>query len=142
MTLDDGVLGSQHTDDVIVNFFPDSVDELYLLNDKIVNEAKFVEVQTKSPRFSQLKSVLPIFVVPGFKPKLIETLYANLLYPAFEAQLPSDVHSIDRLSEDLVNVSRCPLNHVLIKFVYETKNTIIGTLYKFRTTNVKITSKL
>lgn len=105
MTLDDNVLGSPNMDDVIVNFFPDHVNELYLLNDKIVNEAKFVEVQTKSPRLSQLKSVLPIFIVPGFKPKLIETLYANLLYPAFEAQLPAVIHSIDRLSEDLVNVS-------------------------------------
>lgn len=91
--------------DIIANFFPQSADELHLLNNKITKEAEFVEVQTKSPRFAQTKSVMPIFVIPGFKPKLIETLYTKLYYPTFEAQLPDVIGSIDELSNDLVIVS-------------------------------------
>lgn len=91
--------------DVIANFFPESTDELHYLDDKITNEAKFVEVQTISPKFTQTKSVIPIFVIPGFKPKLVETLYTKLFYPTFEAQLPDDICSIDELSNNLVTVS-------------------------------------
>lgn len=79
---------------------------MHLLNDKIVKEPGFIEVQTKSPRYSQQKGVLPVFVIPGFKPKLTETFYKHLLYPAFEAQFPENVVSIDELSEILVDVSR------------------------------------
>lgn len=87
-----------------MNFFPASNEELNLLNDKITKEAGFVEVQTKSPRYSQLKSVTPVFIIPGFKPKLMETFYKTISYPAFEAQLPEEVNSINELSETLVYV--------------------------------------
>lgn len=90
--------------EVIENVFPESVEELLILNSKMTKEAEFVEVQTKSPRFSFMKSVVPVFVIPGFKPKLIKTLYSKLFYPAFEAQLPETVCSINELSEILVNV--------------------------------------
>jgi len=89
---------------VIANFFPESVNELYLLNNKIANEAGFIEVSTRSPRFSQLKSVIPMFVIPGLKPKPIESFYKQFLYPAFEAQFPENITSIDILAETLVNV--------------------------------------
>lgn len=91
---------------IIVNFFPESMDELHLFSDKIAEEADFVEVPTMSPRFSRLKSVIPVFVIPGFRPRPIRTLYSKLFYPVFEAQLPEDISSIDELSETLVNVSR------------------------------------
>lgn len=99
------VAGSQQINDLIVNFFPESAEELHLLNEKLTKEAEFVEIPTKSPRLSQLKSVLPIFVIPGFKPKLVESLYKQLLYPVFEARLPEDITSIDELSENLVKVN-------------------------------------
>lgn len=89
----------------MANIFPESSEELRLLNDKLTKEAEFVEVSTKSPRYSQTKSVTPVFVIPGFKPKLIESLYKQFFYPVFEAQLPEDIGSIDELSEILVNVS-------------------------------------
>lgn len=99
------ILGQQEMDDVISNFFPESIDELYLMNDKYANEACFIEVQTRSPRFSQLKSVTPVFVIPGFKPKLMEIFYKQLFYPSFEAYLPENISSIDEISEILVKVS-------------------------------------
>lgn len=98
-------LGYREMNDVITNFFPESIDELYLMNDKITNETCFVEVQTRSPRFSQLKSVIPVFVIPGFKPKLMEMFYKQLFYPTFEAYIPENISSIDELSEILVKVS-------------------------------------
>lgn len=97
----------QRINDVIVNFLPGSLEELHLLNDKITKEACFIEVSTKSPRLSQLKSVTPVFVIPGFKPKLLESFYKKIFYPAFEAQLPEQINSIDELSENLVNVCYC-----------------------------------
>lgn len=106
--------------EILSNYFPGSMDELNTLNDKITKEAEFVEVRTKSPRMAQLKSVTPIFVIPGFKPKLIEKFYMQLLCPTFEAQLPEDICSIDELSDVLVKVS-------VIKMSLFTSNT-----YNFR----------
>lgn len=91
--------------DVMKNVFPESLDELYLLNENFTEEACFVEVQTKSPRFSQTKSVTPLFVIPGFKPKLMTNFYKKQLYPTFEARLPEKICSIDELSEILVKAS-------------------------------------
>lgn len=90
--------------DVFANFFPESTNELHLLNNKITKEAKFIEVPTQSPRLSQLKSVTPLFVVPGLRPKLMESFYKKFNYPAFEAQFPENIISIDDLSNVLVNV--------------------------------------
>jgi len=45
-----------------------------------------------------------VFLIPGFKPKLIKTFYEKLGYPVFEAQLPEDIGSIDEISKILVNV--------------------------------------
>lgn len=89
---------------MIENFFPESVNELHLLNNKIAKEAGFIEVATKSPKLSQLKSVIPVFVIPGFKPKYIESFYKQFFYPVFEAQYPEDITSVNNLAETLVNV--------------------------------------
>jgi len=45
-----------------------------------------------------------VFLIPGFKPKLIKTFYEKLSYPVFEAKLPDDIGSIDEISLILVNV--------------------------------------
>lgn len=101
------ILASQLSiNNIVSNFFPESVDELHMLNKKITETAGFVEVSTRSPRFSHLKSVSPVFVIPGFKPKSIEILYKNFFYPVFEAQLPKEIISIDELATTLVNVSK------------------------------------
>lgn len=99
---------------IITNFFPENNEELQLLNDKILKEVRFVEVQTKSPRYSHLKSVTPVFLIPGFKPKLLDTFYKKMFYPVFEAQLPEDINSIDELSIILVNVCQKSYLHILI----------------------------
>lgn len=91
--------------DFMTHCFPESVDELHQLKDKITSKAKFVEVPTKSPAFKNIKSVTPVFVVPGFKPEFVKPLYKKLIYPAFEAQLPEVVSSIDEVAKDLVDVS-------------------------------------
>lgn len=98
------LLGYQQINNIISNIFPESSDELHFFNDVQAQETKFVEVSTKSPRLSQLKSVIPVFLIPGFKPKLIKTFYEKLSYPVFEAQLSDDINSIDELSHILVNV--------------------------------------
>lgn len=101
----------------IANIFPESIEELHLLHEKITKKVAFVEVSTKSPKFSYLKSATPVFVIPGLKPKLIKTLYKKMFYPTFEAQLPEEIKSIDELSEDLVKV-RCEW---IIKLIYKYK---------------------
>jgi len=97
--------GPYQINDVVINFFPESAYELHLLNNKIAKEAGFIEIATRSPRLSELKSVIPVFVIPGLKPKSIESLYKQFFYPVFEAQYPDDIISIDNLAETLVNVS-------------------------------------
>jgi hypothetical protein len=98
------LLGYQQINNIITNIFPESSDELHFLNNMQTQETKFVEVSTRSPRLSQLKSVIPVFIIPGFKPKLIKTFYEKLSYPVFEAQLSDDIKSIDEVSQILVNV--------------------------------------
>jgi len=102
-------------DYITSNFLPESVNELYLLGNKITKDADFVEVPTKSPRFSDLKSVIPVFVIPGFKPKIIDKLYAQFFYPVFEARLPEKINSIGELAEMLVNVSANRVKYKLYK---------------------------
>lgn len=97
-------LGYQQINNIITNILPESSDELHCLNDIQIQEPEFVEVSTRSPRLSQLKSVIPVFLIPGFKPKLIKTFYEKLSYPVFEAQLPGNISSIDEISQILVNV--------------------------------------
>jgi len=46
-----------------------------------------------------------VFLIPGFKPKLIRTFYEKLSYPVFEAKLSEDIGSIDEISQILVKVS-------------------------------------
>jgi len=97
--------GSQKMNEVIANYFPNSIDDFHDLNEIIIKDAEFVEVQTRSPRLSELKSVVPVFVIPGFRPKLFETLYKQFFYPVFEARLPEHIDSIDELSRTLVDVN-------------------------------------
>lgn len=98
--------GSQQMNDFIERFYPGSVEELHQLSDNITGTAKFVEVSTKSPKFTNTKSVTPVFVVPGFKPQTIKPLYEKLIFPAYEARLPDVVVSINDVANDLVNVSK------------------------------------
>lgn len=99
------LLGYQQMNNIITNILPKSCDELHCLNDNIpTQETEFIEVSTRSPRLSQLKSVIPVFLIPGFRPKLIKTFYEQLSYPVFEAKLPENISSIDEISLILVNV--------------------------------------
>jgi len=99
------LLGYQQINNIITHILPESSDELHCLNDDIPTlETEFIEVSTRSPRLSQLKSVIPVFLIPGFRPKLIKTFYEQLSYPVFEAKLPENISSIDEISLILVNV--------------------------------------
>ncbi|KAF0755952.1 fatty acid synthase-like isoform X1 [Aphis craccivora] len=117
---------SHQINDVIKNVFPESVNELHLLNNKITNEAGFIEVGTRSPRLSQLKSVIPVFVIPGLKPKCIESLYKQFSYPTFEAQYPEEIISIDSLAENLVNKLKSISNRSYVSIIGESFGGIIA----------------
>ncbi|CAI6347084.1 unnamed protein product [Macrosiphum euphorbiae] len=117
---------SYQMNDVISNFFPESANELHLLNNKIAKEAGFIEVATRSPRLSQLKSVAPVFVIPGFKPKSIESLYKQFFYPVFEAQYPEDITSIDNLAKTLVNKLKSISDHGYVSIIGECWGGIIA----------------
>uniref|UniRef100_A0A2H8TDM0 Fatty acid synthase n=1 Tax=Melanaphis sacchari TaxID=742174 RepID=A0A2H8TDM0_9HEMI len=116
----------QQMNDVIKNFFPETVNELHLLNNKITNEAGFIEVNTRSPRLSQLKSVLPVFVIPGLKPKFIESFYKQFFYPVFEAQYPENISSIDNLAETLVNKLKSISDQSYVSIIGESFGGIIA----------------
>lgn len=83
---------------------PESLDELNLLGNTITDEPNFIEVFTKSPRFADNKEGIPIFVVTGFRPEKLKQLYANLIYPTFEARLPETIDSIECVATKLVQV--------------------------------------
>ncbi|XP_029343545.1 fatty acid synthase [Acyrthosiphon pisum] len=117
---------SYQMNDLIANFFPESTNELHLLNNKIAKEAGFIEVATRSPRLSQLKSVAPVFVIPGFKPKCIESFYKQFFYPVFEAQYPEDITSIDNLAETLVIKLKSISDHGYVSIIGECWGGIIA----------------
>ncbi|XP_060835401.1 fatty acid synthase-like [Rhopalosiphum padi] len=117
---------SHQLNDVIKNFFPESANELHLLNNKITKEAGFIEVGTRSPRLSQLKSVIPVFVVPGLKPKCLESFYKQFFYPIFEAQFPEDIISINNLAETLVNKLKSITDRSYISIIGESFGGIIA----------------
>eukprot|EP00102_Acyrthosiphon_pisum_P016442 XP_008187406.1 PREDICTED: fatty acid synthase-like [Acyrthosiphon pisum] len=110
----------QQINNIITNILPESSDELHCLNDTQTQETEFVEVSTRSPRLSQLKSVMPVFLIPGFKPKLIKAFYEKLSYPVFEAQLPDDIGSIDEISQILVNKLKKITNQKYVSLIGET----------------------
>ncbi|XP_026822789.1 fatty acid synthase-like, partial [Rhopalosiphum maidis] len=109
----------QQINNIITNIFPESSDELHFLNNIQTQEIKFVEVSTRSPRLSQLKSVIPVFIIPGFKPKLIKTFFEKLSYPVFEAQLSNDIKSIDEVSQILVNKLKKITNQKYVSIIGE-----------------------
>lgn len=90
----------------IIAELPESIDELHVFGDSITKEPEFLEVNTNSPRFVDSLEALPVFVVTGFQPKKIRTLYENFIYPTFEARLPEIIESIEYVSTQLVQVMK------------------------------------
>ncbi|XP_050542017.1 fatty acid synthase-like [Daktulosphaira vitifoliae] len=84
--------------DTYIDELPESSHDLLKIFNKVKDEAGFVEIQTRSPRYSYVKQVVPVFVFPGFKSNNISEFYKNLMYPAFEAYLPNSIISIDNLA--------------------------------------------
>lgn len=84
---------------------PESTDELIVFCDFVSNEPEFVEVDTKSPRYADTLKGLPLFVVTGFRPEKAKSLYANLIYPTFEARLPETIESLEQVATQLVQVN-------------------------------------
>ncbi|XP_050423058.1 fatty acid synthase-like [Adelges cooleyi] len=105
---------------------PDSVEDLLEFVNKLNNEADFIEIQTKSPRFSQVKGVVPVFMIPGFKTRAIEVLYAKLYYPTFEARIPKQIISINDLAQTLVTKLKIICNHSMISLIGESWGGIIA----------------
>lgn len=85
---------------------PESIDELNAFGDLITKEPEFLEVNTNSPRFTDSLEAVPVFVVTGFQPKKIRTLYENIIYPTFEARLPEIIESIEYVATQLVQVMK------------------------------------
>ncbi|XP_050438841.1 fatty acid synthase-like [Adelges cooleyi] len=105
---------------------PDSVDELLEFFNKLNNEADFIEIQTKSPRYSHVKGVVPVFMIPGFKSKNIEVLYAKLFYPTFEARIPKQISSINDVAQSLVTKLKEICNHSMVSLIGESWGGIIA----------------
>ncbi|XP_050438788.1 fatty acid synthase-like isoform X2 [Adelges cooleyi] len=105
---------------------PDSVDELLEFVNKLNYEADFIEKQTKSPRYSQVKGVVPVFMIPGFKSKAIEFLYTKLYYPTFEARIPKQISSINDLAQSLVTKLKRICNHSMVSLIGESWGGIIA----------------
>lgn len=85
---------------------PESIEELNAFGDTIIKEPEFLEVNTNSPRFVDSLEAVPVFVVTGFQPKKIRTLYENLMYPTFEARLPEIIESFECVATQLVQVMK------------------------------------
>jgi len=106
---------------------PESIDELNTFGDTVTEDIEFIEVPTSSPRFADTIS-LPVFVVAGFLTKKMRKMYANLMYPAFEARLPETIDSIEHVAKILVQV-----NIIIILFfinVFRLRNFIVLFIYK------------
>lgn len=87
------------------SFLPCSVEELKANSKYMVGRPDFVEVATKSVLYADAKGAYPVFVMPGFRPDNMRTLYNNLGYPTFEARYPVKIESTKTVAEDLVKVS-------------------------------------
>lgn len=94
----------------LITELPGSIDELNAFGDTITEEIDFIEVPTKSPRFADSIG-LPVFIVTGFLPQRMKTIYDNLIYPAFEARLPETIESIEHVARILVqklkSITKC-----------------------------------
>lgn len=99
-----GFIANRDYHSKMVSELPESIDELKSLGDTITDEPEFVEVFTNSPRYADTVGGLPIFVVSGFRPEKLNKLYANLIYPTFEARLPETIESIEFVATKLVQV--------------------------------------
>ena len=110
----------------IIAELPSSIDELNAFGDTVTEEIDFIEVSTKSPRFSDSIG-LPVFVVTGFMPKITKKIYDNLMYPAFEARLPETIESIEHVARILVQVN---IITILLLLMFSVCATLLVCLYK------------
>ncbi|XP_065213453.1 uncharacterized protein LOC135840723 [Planococcus citri] len=65
------------------NYLPRDMSIMEKIADDLTVKLEFVEVTTKTPRYSNLKDSFPIFIISTFGPKPLEGLISNLMSPAF-----------------------------------------------------------
>ncbi|XP_065211044.1 fatty acid synthase-like [Planococcus citri] len=65
------------------NYLPHNTSILEEIADDLSDRLEFVEVTTKTPRYSNLKDSFPIFIISTLGPKPLEGLLSNLMSPAF-----------------------------------------------------------
>jgi len=95
---------SREENSKLKEILPESIEDLNAFGDTISEEPVFIEVITNSPRYADTYEGLPVFIVTGFVTKNINKLYANLIYPTFEARLPETIDSIEQVAKQLVQV--------------------------------------
>jgi len=111
---------------------PESIDELNAFGDSISEEPEFIEVITNSPRFSDTLEGLPVFIVTGFLTKHMNKLYANLMYPTFEARLPETIDSIELVARQLVQVRLKRILLILSTFLISLYKMPVSTSFTLR----------
>ncbi|XP_050524470.1 fatty acid synthase-like isoform X2 [Daktulosphaira vitifoliae] len=101
-------------------------DELQLSTINIGNEVDFIEVQTRSPKYSHVKGNSAIFFIPGFKSKYSEKFYNLLMYPTFEARFPESIESINHLAQSLVKKLKQITNKNFVSLIGESWGGIVA----------------
>ncbi|XP_050542024.1 fatty acid synthase-like isoform X2 [Daktulosphaira vitifoliae] len=110
----------------VLRNLPETTEELVQLLEKIEDLPNFKEVQTKSPRYSHVKEIPPIFVIPGFNSKRLEALYKRLQYPTFEARIPEIISSTSDLVNLLVKKLREISSHKMVSLIGESWGGVIA----------------
>ncbi|XP_065212158.1 fatty acid synthase-like [Planococcus citri] len=83
------------------NYLPHDISILEEIADDLSDKLEFVEVTTKTPRYSSLKDCFPIFIISTLGPKPLQSLLSNLMSPAFCSNIGTSKFSIKESASKL-----------------------------------------
>ncbi|XP_065213626.1 uncharacterized protein LOC135840833 [Planococcus citri] len=82
-------------------YLPHDISILEEIADDLSDKLEFVEVTTKTPRYSSLKDCFPIFIISTLGPKPLQSLLSNLMSPAFCSNTGTSKFSIKESASKL-----------------------------------------
>ncbi|XP_065212332.1 fatty acid synthase-like [Planococcus citri] len=93
--------GKKTAESALRNYLPHDISILEEIADDLSDKLEFVEVTTKTPRYSSLKDCFPIFIFSTLGPKPLKSLLSNLMSPAFCSNIGTSKISIKESASKL-----------------------------------------
>lgn len=85
---------------------------------KSTDSPDFVEIVSRSIRYSESKNVYPIFIIPSINAELMKPLIKNLMYPVFCATFIENFCSAFETASQLLEVIKYLLLYHLILYYF------------------------